>query len=256
VTIDWITVSAQIINFLVLVWLLKRFLYQPVIRAMDKREQRIAEQLTEAQRREQQAQEQQHLYEEKSAELDRCREAIIDQAKEESEREKRQLMDKARAEVSEKQLQWQQQVDQEKEEFFKNLRAKSADAIQATSRTALSDLANAELETQVIESFLSRIKSMDKKNRQALLRAMGNKCEPFRIHTVYALDSTLRSRITRAIHEHVMEGVEIEYGESEKLLCGIELSGGGWRLSWSLADYMDDLDKRVEQAFETPTSRE
>ncbi len=47
--IDWITVSAQIVNFLILVWLLKHFLYQPIIRAMDRREQRVSERLNEAQ---------------------------------------------------------------------------------------------------------------------------------------------------------------------------------------------------------------
>ena len=53
--IDWMTVSAQIVNFLLLVWLLKRFLYQPVLSAMDRREQDIAERLGAALDREQQA---------------------------------------------------------------------------------------------------------------------------------------------------------------------------------------------------------
>ena len=50
--IDWVTVSAQIVNFLLLVWLLKRFLYQPVLSAMDRREQDIAERLGAALNRE------------------------------------------------------------------------------------------------------------------------------------------------------------------------------------------------------------
>ena len=45
--VDWITVAAQIANFLVLVWLLKRFLYGPVILAMDERDARIAGELRE-----------------------------------------------------------------------------------------------------------------------------------------------------------------------------------------------------------------
>lgn len=46
--IDWFTVAAQAVNFLVLVWLLKRFLYKPILGAMDAREQRIASQLRQA----------------------------------------------------------------------------------------------------------------------------------------------------------------------------------------------------------------
>ena len=53
--IDWFTVLAQIINFLVLVYLLKRFLYGRIIRAMDERERKIALRLEEAQGRKEEA---------------------------------------------------------------------------------------------------------------------------------------------------------------------------------------------------------
>ncbi|HMR03616.1 MAG TPA: F0F1 ATP synthase subunit B, partial [Candidatus Competibacter phosphatis] len=53
--IDWFTVAAQIVNFLLLVWLLKRFLYRPVLDAMAARQQKIAAALEEAQAKTQQA---------------------------------------------------------------------------------------------------------------------------------------------------------------------------------------------------------
>ena len=40
--IDWFTVAAQALNFLILVWLMKRFLYKPILHAIDAREERIA----------------------------------------------------------------------------------------------------------------------------------------------------------------------------------------------------------------------
>jgi F-type H+-transporting ATPase subunit b len=46
--IDWFTVGAQVLNFLILVWLMKRFLYQPILDAIDAREQRIAAELANA----------------------------------------------------------------------------------------------------------------------------------------------------------------------------------------------------------------
>ncbi|MEQ8493043.1 MAG: F0F1 ATP synthase subunit B, partial [Gammaproteobacteria bacterium] len=53
--IDWFTVAAQAINFLVLVWLLKRYLYRPILAAVDAREARVMARLTEAQLREREA---------------------------------------------------------------------------------------------------------------------------------------------------------------------------------------------------------
>jgi len=46
--IDWFTVVAQVVNFLILVWLLKRFLYRPILNAIDAREKRIATKLADA----------------------------------------------------------------------------------------------------------------------------------------------------------------------------------------------------------------
>ena len=46
--IDWFTVGAQVLNFLILVWLLKHFLYKPILNAIDAREKRIASELADA----------------------------------------------------------------------------------------------------------------------------------------------------------------------------------------------------------------
>ena len=46
--IDWFTVGAQAVNFLILVWLLRQFLYKPILNAIDAREKRIASELADA----------------------------------------------------------------------------------------------------------------------------------------------------------------------------------------------------------------
>ena len=46
--IDWFTVAAQALNFLILVWLMKRFLYKPILNAIDAREKLIAKELADA----------------------------------------------------------------------------------------------------------------------------------------------------------------------------------------------------------------
>ena len=46
--IDWFTVGAQAVNFIILVWLLKRYLYKPILNAVDAREKRIAAELADA----------------------------------------------------------------------------------------------------------------------------------------------------------------------------------------------------------------
>ncbi len=244
-SIDWITVSAQIINFLILVWLLKHFLYQPVMRAMESREQRIAEQLSEAQAREQVAEEKVQNYQEKSAELQFKYDEILAEAGKRAEQHKRQLFDEARAEVAKTRLHWQQQAQQEKEEFLGNLRHRASDAIQVIARKALTDLAEIDLEEQIIQSFIHRLKSLDEESHKTLLGTS----EPVRIASAFELNSAMRDQLTCAVHEHLIDGIDVEYTKSPELVCGIELSAGEGRLSWNLANYLGELSERVEEAF-------
>jgi F-type H+-transporting ATPase subunit b len=244
--INWITVAAQIVNFLVLVWLLKHFLYRPVLRAMDQREQRIVDRLGEAEEREQQAEEMVQRYQEKADELERRREDVLDETKEEADRQKNRLLDEAREEVAQTRANWQRQADQEKQEFLDNLGHHSAEVVQAIARHALQSLADAGLEERMVEVFIARLKSLDKDSRKTMAQASG----PVRVSSAFELESTLRSRLTRAIHEQLREGIEIDYQQSPELLCGIEIASGGQRVAWHLADYLDQLRERIEQTFE------
>ena len=243
--IDWITVSAQIVNFLVLVWLLKRFLYRPVIAAMDRREQRISDRLSQAQQRERKAEEASENYRARQHELERAREDLLAEARDEAGEEKRQLLEQARDEVDEQRRQWRRQVEQERQEFMEGLRRRAVESIQAIARRALGGLADSELEERIVQRFIGQLKSADKDTRNALAAGDG----PVRIHSGFALDSSVRGRLTRAVHELLGGDVDVDYGQDEALLCGIELRRGERRLSWNLADYLDELEQRLAEAF-------
>lgn len=243
--IDWITVSAQIINFLILVWLLKRFLYQPVMRAVTRREQRIAEQLNEAETRAQRADEHALQYQAQIEKFEQQREGLIAKARQEIEQNKRRMLDEAREEVNRIREQWQQQIDLEKEAFLNQFRQHAADVIQMLARKALADLANTSLEEQIIHSFIHRLKTLDRES----LTMLADISEPMQIVTTFKLDETLRTHTTRAIQEYFPQTIDVEYSESSGLLCGIECTIGGQRLSWHVADYLTQLNHQVEEAF-------
>jgi F-type H+-transporting ATPase subunit b len=243
--IDWITVSAQIVNFLLLIWLLKRFLYGPVIRAMDRREQRIAERLNEAQQRKHIADRTAQEYRHQSSELQRERDEILAEARRAAEIQKKEMLDEARASVAEARISWQRQAHQEKQEFLNNLSRQASESIQAIARKALSDLADAVLEEQIMRTFIERLKDLDKSTR----RALAETSDGVRIVSTFELDSTLRARLTRAVHECIADGLDVNYSQAPELICGIEITSGGRRLSWNLAHYLDELSTRIEETL-------
>jgi F-type H+-transporting ATPase subunit b len=248
--IDWLTVAAQIVNFLILVYLLKRFLYQPVMTAMARREQGIAERLEEAWQREQKAEEKARSFEEKSAELERRRQELIAQAREDAEKERNQWLDQARAELAEQRETWRSDLEREKQDFLKALQRQVADVIQAVARKCLTELADAELEQQMVRSFLARLQSLDEEDRRALAVSAGN----MQILTAFPLPDELCGRVEEALHRQIGEHIATRFSLSADLVCGIVLKTEEQELGWNIADYLQALARRIDEAL-IPTQR-
>jgi F-type H+-transporting ATPase subunit b len=243
--IDWLTVAAQVVNFLVLVYLLKRFLYRPVTEAMARREERIAERVREGREREEQAARERERLHQRLERLEERRDKILKQAREEAEEERRRLLDEAREEAESARRRWQEQVETEEGHFLEELKGRTAEGFQELARKALADLADAQLEEQIQRTFIERLKSLETQTRRALGAVDG----PMGVTASFELDATARRRLTRAIHEHLKPDVDVEYGQSQELLCGIELTAGSRRLGWSLADYLERFETQVREGL-------
>ena len=98
--INWFTVIAQIINFFVLVWLLRRFLYKPVLKAIDERENKIASQLKDAQAKEAEAKKEQDEFMKKNEKFDQQKKKLMDKAVAETNEEREKLLEAARNEAA------------------------------------------------------------------------------------------------------------------------------------------------------------
>ena len=81
--IDWFTVGAQALNFIILVWLLKRYLYKPILNAVDTREKRIAAELADAE-----AEKAREEFQHKNEEFDRQRADLLDNVTAEAKAER------------------------------------------------------------------------------------------------------------------------------------------------------------------------
>src|SRR5450631_1658984 len=94
--IDWFTVGAQAINFIILVWLLKRFLYKPILNAVDAREKRVAAELADAAAKKAEAVKERDEFRHKNEEFDQQRVTLLSKAAEEAKAERQRLLSEAR----------------------------------------------------------------------------------------------------------------------------------------------------------------
>jgi F-type H+-transporting ATPase subunit b len=93
--IDWFTIVAQVINFLILVWLLKRYLYKPILNAIDEREKRIAKELADADAKKAEAKAERDGFQHKNEAFDQQRAALLGKATDEAKAERKRLLDQA-----------------------------------------------------------------------------------------------------------------------------------------------------------------
>jgi F-type H+-transporting ATPase subunit b len=244
--IDWTTVIAQIVNFLILLILLKYLLYNRIISAMDKREDRIQSRLEDAERKWQEAEQEMNEFEEKIRDLDLKREQFLNEARNEAESYKNELIQNAREEVESLQKRWYRSIEQEKESFVGELRRLAAKQVYDICRRALSELSNTEIQDQAVEVFLDRFQHMKEDQKGDLLSVNGR----MMVKSSYEVAAVKREKIERILKEMMEDLPEITYETDPNLILGIEIKRRDKKIAWSLESYLSDLERKTLSAFE------
>ena len=161
--IDWFTVAAQAVNFLILVWLLKRFLYKPILAAVDEREKRIASQLQDAEMKKAEALKEQTDFLRKNEEFEQQRAALFLQATNAVKTERDKLLEKVRQDSEELRSNLQKSVDDELDNLNRKVESLAREEVFAIARKTLADLADVSLEERMTNIFIHRLNDMDEK---------------------------------------------------------------------------------------------
>mgnify|MGYP001166151360 CR=1 FL=1 len=254
-SVDWFTVIAQAINFLVLVWLLKRFLYHPILDAIDAREQRIAKTLADAADKQNQAQQEKELFAQKNREFEEQRKTLMERATTAAATERLRLLEEARRAADALSLQRQESLQRQQQNLSGELRKKTQKEVFAITRQTLSDLADVNLEEQIVEVFLSQLQEIDNNSKATFSCAISTSSKPLRVRSSFALLPTQQNRISNAINESFATDIQINFETSPEIISGIELTVNGQKLAWSIAQYIDSLEKHLQQLQQDPAKK-
>lgn len=245
--IDWFTFVAQVINFLVLVWLLKRFLYGPILRAIDEREKTIADRLQAAADREAAAAAAQQAYKEQQAELTHLKESLLAEAAAEVDQWRKDRLQELRDEVAEARKSWYDSVAREQRQFFGELRERTARQVQEVARHVLRELADCELEQQMIQRFLAQVDS-DSDGRR-LLSQNGKQGSQVVIRTAFPLSPDGQTSLSEDIAGRIRAG-PVRFDVDADLICGIELVTGDHKIEWNVDNYLESLQRSITSAID------
>ncbi|MGY6277744.1 F0F1 ATP synthase subunit B [Methylomonas sp. MgM2] len=241
--IDWITVGAQWINFLILMWLLRRFLYQPIIRAMDKRQQAISNRTLEARQKAEQADQLALEYKRKLSELETRQAELIGSARDQAALEKENLIRQARAEVQALASSWRAEVEREKIEFQNRLSRDLGHLIVATARKAVQDFSGLEWERAVFNRFLAQLRQLPEADKQRLRSSVD---ERLVLASSFDLDLSMQNQLCEALGYAPEQNQAIEFETLPGNQAGLRLSSSAYSTEWTIDHYFSNLDTELE----------
>jgi F-type H+-transporting ATPase subunit b len=252
VQIDWVTVAAQIVNFLVLVWLLQRVLYRPLTRALKAREDEVSRSLREAESAKETARTEAEAHRHALRELEDSRSARLAAVEEEAARLHAEMTKKARGELAQRRAAWQAQLEDEKAAFLNRLRRRAGEAFVTLARRALADMADEDLVDRIARVFARRLSALDPEEQKHLKSAARREEAPL-ILSSFPLSPEAQALIAEAVGHAVERHVDIEFRDEPGLECGVVLAIGSRHVGWTLGEHLDALEDDVARLLDART---
>jgi F-type H+-transporting ATPase subunit b len=254
--INWFTVIAQIINFFVLVWLLRRFLYKPVLKAIDERENKIASQLKDAQAKETEAKKEQAEFLKKNEKFDQQKKKLMDKVIAETNEEREKLLEEARNEAAVLRSKLEKSLDAMQENLEHDIAQKTQEEVFAITRKTLKDLASMSLEEQSVNIFVNRLKELKNEEKKKLTDAFKSGSDSIMVQTAFDLPSKQQTEIKSTVNEILGTKTQFQFKTVPKLISGIELTSNGYKLAWSISEYLSSIQKSISETMKAELKEE
>jgi F-type H+-transporting ATPase subunit b len=234
------------------VFLLRKFLYHPVVNAMNEREAKITARLNEAEEKRKEAERQNVENEKKKQELIDQRAQKLEEINQEIQEQRSELMQKARDQVKSIQQNWEKDIKREQNEFLNNLRKTMNMEIFSILQKIMKDMANASLETEIIKTFGQKVKQVSEAEKEQISEAFSENESHIEIESAFDLSPTEKETVSDMIRKNLLNDKEVqfEFNKSKDLIAGIELHIHNFYLSWTIADYLDQLQEKIRREMD------
>ncbi len=248
--IDWFTVGAQALNFLILVGLMQRFLYKPILRAIDAREKRVAMVLAEAEMKKAEAIKERDEFNGRNAAFDQQRASLMSRMTGEVASERLRLLDEARQAVDAWSAKRMEAVRNDACQLSQAISRRAQQEVFAIVRKTLGDLAAASLEERMADVFVRQLRALTEKEKEGLKSAFSGAPGPVIVRSAFDLPAAQRAAIEGVAAELMAVATPVRFETAPDLVSGIELIASGQKIAWNIAAYLLSLEKGVGELIE------
>lgn len=232
---DWSTFFLEIINFLILVWILKRFLYHPILGVVAKRRAGIEKAMADAARIATEAGELKQQSERELAQWEEEKETAQARLRGELATERERMMAELEASVAGERERRRVLDERQQRDFKRGVEERGIAQGAAFSAKLLKRMATPELEARLYVLLLEDLRGLRAEDKRAVADAAAPGLQ-LKVQSAFALDATSRAELAQALSEVAGKTLPVEYGENPELVAGFLVSIGPWILHANLRD--------------------
>lgn len=245
--INLFEIVAQIINFFILLFILQKLLYKPVINVMEERQERIQKSQIEADEKMGKARGLIDDYDKKIADIEQEKREILDDARKTAQAKKESLLKDYRKEAENKRTAYLKEIEDEKESFIKNLRKKLGESSVKIASGILATISSKELEEEVFVTFVEKLQAVKESIPDAsVLRDEKH----LNLYSSKELSQEEKQTIESTLKSQLENLKEINYQVDDQLILGYELSLETYTVHSNIKNYLEVIEKDILENLE------
>lgn len=250
-TFSWWTYALQVVNFLILVWLLKRFLYEPVMKAVQDRKAMLGTAMDEAESARQAAQKEKAGYVAQKKALAAERQTVLAEARSDAAKERDRIVAAAKAKADDAMRAAKATIDQERQAVLGKLKQEAAGVAVALAEQILGASTSPDLSTTFLDRLEEKIVAIPAGERRALTRDLALNGSAVLIVTSHELadadKETWKKRLARALGHRIVPSFETD----ASLIDGAELRFAHATITYSWAEELARARQELEALHES-----
>ncbi len=126
----------------------------------------------------------------------------------------------------------------------------------AIARKTLEDIASASLEEQSVNVFIKRLEELKTEEKKKFIEAFASGSKPVLVRSTFELPHKQQTAITQSVKEILGTKTHLEFSTVPELISGIELTANGYKLAWSISEYLSSLEKNISKTIKEKTKVE
>jgi F-type H+-transporting ATPase subunit b len=224
---------------------MKRYLYKPVLSAIDDREKKIAGQLADAKAKKDEAKAEQDEFNKKNQAFDLQKSDMMDKATADAGAQGKKLLEEAKNNAKTSQDKLEKAANEQQADRDHKRQQKAGEEVFAITKKVLTALADVSFEEQSVSVFIRRISGIKEDEKELFKKALHSGPGPILVQSSFGLPEKQQAEIKSAVTTMLGTKPSFEFKTSPALIGGIELTTTGYKLAWSIAGYVNAFEKSI-----------